>query len=47
MLSLIHGFMFQQKGITHILAEKDFTISAEVFPPRNGKSPELIFKKLD
>ena len=39
--------MFQQNGITKILAEKDFTISAEVFPPRNGKSPELIFKKLE
>ncbi len=39
--------MFQQNGITKILGEKDFTISAEVFPPRNGKSPELIFSKLE
>lgn len=39
--------MFQQKGITHIIAEKNFTISAEVFPPRNGKSPDIMFKKLE
>jgi len=38
--------MFQQKGITEILNDK-FIISAEVFPPRNGKSPNIIFKKLE
>ena len=39
--------MAQQKTITQILAQKDFTFSAEVFPPRNGKSPDIIFKKLE
>ena len=43
---ILSSFMFQQKGITKIL-ENGFTFSAEVFPPRNGKSPELIFKKLE
>jgi len=48
LLCFLHlpGLMFQQKAITQILAEKDFVYSAEVFPPRNGKSPDLIFKKL-
>ncbi len=44
-LSSFQTSMFQQKGITKIL-DGGFTISAEVFPPRNGKSPEIIFKKL-
>ena len=39
--------MFHQKAITEILAEKNFSISAEIFPPRNGKSPGIIFKKLE
>lgn len=38
--------MFQQKGITKILDE-GFTFSAEVFPPRNGNSPDIIFRKLE
>ena len=38
--------MFQQRAITQIL-EDGFTFSAEVFPPRNGKSPDIIFKKLE
>ncbi len=47
MPSIIHRLMFQQKGIAQILADNGFTYSAEVFPPRNGKSPEIIFKKLE
>ncbi len=39
--------MSRQKGITQILKEKDFTISAEVFPPRNGRSPDIIFRKVE
>jgi len=40
------GPMFQQKTIIQIL-DQGFTISAEVFPPRNGKPPDIIFKKLE
>ncbi len=39
--------MFQPEKITNILAKKNFTISVEVFPPRNGKSPEIILKKIE
>ena len=38
--------MSQPDKITDILAQKDFTISVEIFPPRNGKSPDIILKKL-
>lgn len=41
------GCMFQQNGVVQILDDKGFTYSAELFPPRNGKSPEIIFKKLE
>ncbi len=39
--------MFQPEKITNVLAKKDFTISVEVFPPRNGKSPDIILNKID
>lgn len=39
--------MFRQKSILEILDSKKFTVSAEIFPPRNGKSPDIILKKLD
>ena len=39
--------MFHQKSITEILQSRKFTISAEIFPPRNGKHPEIILEKLD
>lgn len=39
--------MFKQKSILEILGSKKFTFSAEIFPPRNGKSPDIILKKLD
>ncbi len=38
--------MSQPDKITDILARKDFTVSVEIFPPRNGKSPDIILKKL-
>ncbi len=39
--------MLQPEKITDILAKKDFTISVEIFPPRNGKSPKIILGKLE
>ena len=33
--------------ITNILENKDFAISVEVFPPRNGKSPDIILGKIE
>ncbi len=39
--------MFKQKSILDILGSKKFAFSAEIFPPRNGKSPDIILKKLD
>ena len=39
--------MFAQKSIIEILASKDFTFSAEIFPPRNGKPASIILGKLD
>lgn len=39
--------MVQQSSILEIMASKNFTFSAEVFPPRNGKSPTIIMEKLD
>lgn len=38
--------MFRQKSVLEILDSKGFAFSAEVFPPRNGKPPELILGKL-
>ncbi len=38
--------MFSPEKITDILARKKFTTSAEVFPPRNGKPPQIILDKL-
>ncbi len=34
------------KKITEILKTEDFTISAEVIPPRNGSNPTEIFKQI-
>lgn len=39
--------MFKQKSIVEILESSKFTVSAEIFPPRNGKHPEIILEKLD
>ncbi|MDD4307202.1 MAG: methylenetetrahydrofolate reductase [Thermoplasmata archaeon] len=39
--------MFKQKSITEILDSRKFSLSAEIFPPRNGKHPEIILEKLD
>ena len=39
--------MFAPEKITDILAKKTFTYSAEVFPPRNGRPPNIIFDKLE
>ncbi|MFO7619614.1 MAG: methylenetetrahydrofolate reductase [Thermoplasmata archaeon] len=39
--------MFKQKSIIEILKSKTFTISAEIFPPRNGRPPSIIMEKLD
>jgi methylenetetrahydrofolate reductase (NADPH) len=41
------GFVFQQKSITDILESKNFTVSAEIFPPRNGRPASIILEKLD
>ncbi len=38
--------MFQHRSIIEIQKETPFTISVEMFPPRNGISPEVIFKKI-
>lgn len=35
------------KKITEILKEKEFTVSVELVPPRNGINPEEIFSKID
>ncbi len=35
------------KKITEILREKEFTISVEIVPPRNGTNPEEIYKKIE
>ncbi len=45
--SAILGLMFQQKSITEILGSRKFTVSAEIFPPRNGRPPAIIMEKLD
>jgi len=47
MPSLLFWFVFKQKSITEILQSKKFTISAEIFPPRNGKPASIILGKLD
>jgi methylenetetrahydrofolate reductase (NADPH) len=39
--------VFRQKSVLDLLGTKGFTVSAEVFPPRNGKPPELILGKLE
>ena len=39
--------MFEQSSITDILAKRRFALSAEIFPPRNGKHPDIILGKLD
>ncbi len=39
--------MTTSERITDILAKKDFMISVEVFPPRNGKSPDIILGKIE
>jgi len=39
--------VFKQKSILEILDSKKFAVSAEIFPPRNGKRPDIILKKLD
>jgi methylenetetrahydrofolate reductase (NADPH) len=38
---------FQHTKITDIILRKEFILSVELFPPRNGISPNVIFKKLD
>lgn len=35
------------KKITEILHEKEFTISVEIVPPRNGTDPEEIYNKIE
>lgn len=37
---------FSQEKITDLLARKKFTVSVEVFPPRNGKPASIILDKL-
>jgi methylenetetrahydrofolate reductase (NADPH) len=39
--------MFVPEKITEILQKKEFTYSVEVFPPRNGKHPDIILDKLE
>ncbi len=39
--------MYEQKTILEILDSKEFTFSAEVFPPRNGRPPSIIMGKLE
>jgi methylenetetrahydrofolate reductase (NADPH) len=41
------GLMFAPEKITEILARKPFTLSVEVFPPRNGRPPDIILDKLE
>lgn len=39
--------MFVPEKVTDLLAKKSFTYSVEVFPPKNGKPPEIILNKLE
>lgn len=39
------GYSIDRK-ITDVLADKKFTISAEIIPPRNGEEQSLVFEKL-
>lgn len=39
--------MFVPEKITEILHRKQFTYSVEIFPPRNGKSPNIVLDKLE
>jgi methylenetetrahydrofolate reductase (NADPH) len=39
--------MFRPEKITEILARKPFTYSVEIFPPRNGRPPDIILDKLE
>jgi methylenetetrahydrofolate reductase (NADPH) len=38
---------FQHTKITDLILQKKFILSVELFPPRNGISPQVIFDKLD
>ncbi len=42
---MIRGIKEKEK-ITDILKEKDFTVSVELVPPRNGTTPERIMEKI-
>ncbi len=41
------GLTMVSEKISRILSRSKFTHSVEVFPPRNGRSPELILNKLE
>ncbi|MHC1572998.1 MAG: hypothetical protein ACXQTJ_00885, partial [Candidatus Syntropharchaeales archaeon] len=38
--------MFRHRSIVEILDSKDLSVSVEMFPPRNGISPNVIFRKI-
>lgn len=38
--------MFTHTKITKLIQDR-FTLSVELFPPRNGRSPDIIFRKLE
>ena len=41
------GLMFRPEKITEILDRRPFTYSVEIFPPRNGRPPDIILDKLE
>jgi methylenetetrahydrofolate reductase (NADPH) len=38
--------VFEPRKIIDVLAEKDLTLSVEIFPPRNGRDPRVILDKI-